>query len=146
MNLILDSWATAARNMNKAIQWEGEYVCFLSGGGGHQNQKKQSLWRKSWGQTFLWILWFFCFPEVFLVFCNPSSGWKLPNPKTKKKWSNMKNWSTKKNQRLWRKKILGPDIPENPLAFLFSWSSCCFLRCFCFFSIPVADESFRIQK
>ena len=62
---------------------------------------------------------------------------------------NPRNWSftkkLKKSKKM--KKTLGPDIPENPLGFLFFQMFSVFLKCFGFFAILVADENIiRIQK
>ena len=43
-------------------------------------------------------------------------------------------------------KVLGPDIPENPLFFLFFLFFLVFLKVFWFLVVLVADKSFRNQK
>ena len=63
-----------------------------------------------------------------------------------------RNWSlTKKHQKTRKpkplKKVLGPNIPENPLGFLFCQIFFVFLKCFGFFAILVAEKNIiRIQK
>ena len=84
---------------------------------------------------------FFCFFGVALVFLtlgSPSSRYKLPGPKTKINEENTKTMHLNK--------VLGPDIPENPLFFCFSCVSLVFLGCFWFLAVLVADKSFRNQN
>ena len=69
------------------------------------------------------------FFQGFWVFGSLSSRQKLPEPKTKKtRGKPKKTKKTKKPMSL--KKVLGPDIPQNALVFLFFFGFFVFFRGF----------------